>query len=103
MPNICPGCGIPLKSKDNDTKNIWWEYDWWHRICQLKDSGEISLIRQLFEKQDDFDCDPTTAMADAIGQIGHFCNHFNKGKRKEHKIDFARAVERGVRYWEEET
>lgn len=98
----CPGCDKPVKPKDYDTKNIWWRDDWWHRICRLKDSGEYESIRQLFEAQDDTDCDPTTSMADAIGQIGHFCNDFNKGKRKN-RIDFARAVERGVRYWEEES
>ena len=98
---LCPGCNKPVKPEDCDTKNILHRGTEWHRPCAMKDSGEHGAINKVFLMQDDTGCDPTTAMADMIGNIGHFCDAFNKGKRKN-KIDFAEAIRRGVRYWEAE-
>ena len=81
-------------------KSIFWEDGHWHPICQMRQRGEYDTIMALYQLQDD--TDPETRISDLIGQIGHFCDDMNKGKHKALRIDFAAAVERGLKYYEEE-
>ena len=99
---FCPGCNRGTKSKDFDTKLILHDGQYWHRTCRLEASGEYAKILTLFKEQDDHVEDPTTAMADLIGQIGQFVLIHNKDKAQESQIDFPEAVRRGLSYWRDE-
>lgn len=99
---ICPECNKTIREKDTDTKAIWCEDEHWHRVCYLKHSGEYALMLRLLQMQDDPDIDPTTAMADLIGDFGHFSEGFNKGKKRSRRIDFEDSMRRALNYYHEE-
>lgn len=94
MPMICPGCNEPINEEGIATAVKRGE-DYWHRRCECATTVEYGLIEKLFEMQDDFKADPTTAMADLIGNLGLFAD-IRTG------IDFKDAVRRGLKYWREE-
>lgn len=94
---LCAGCGEPINPDDlaYELRAVTRSGKDYHRTCWTKASPEFPLMTQLFEMQDDPDDDPTTAMADLIGNLGHFAT-VRTG------IDFAEAVRRGLTYWREE-
>lgn len=96
----CPRCGRRV-SADPD-KHMVLDNARLHRACAMQETGEYALIDQLFNMQDEPDEDPTTAMADLIGDIGHFAASHNKSKRGGKRIDFEDAVRRGLNYYQEE-
>ncbi len=96
MELICPGCHKPIAEEgiDFETQVVLRGECYWHRVCDLQRRPEWDLMVRLFRKQDDWKEDPNTALADLIGDLGHFADN--------HGIDFEQAVRRGLKYWEEE-
>ena len=91
----CPGCKQPIKNADiGDPKTRLREDRYWHHSCDLKRDPQFPLMEQLFKLQDDSKADPKTALADLIGNLGHFATI--------KRIDFPEAVRRGLGYWEDE-
>lgn len=92
---ICPGCsGLIPEDQQGDPLCIEHRGKQWHRQCRLIASREYNIINLLFQEQDDYKEDPDTALADLIGNLGHFADIQG--------IDFEEAIRRGVGYWQEE-
>lgn len=96
----CVKCNRQIRG-DFDTKAIKGPGGWMHHRCFVKSDGQTELIDALMAKQDDHTIDPTTAMADLIGNLGHYCEAYNRAHPKR-KIDFEDAMRRGLGYWRDE-
>ena len=87
----CPGCKKPVVGGD---PSMYHQNRYWHRTCHLERDPQYDLMDRLFKLQDDYKADSETALADLIGNLGHFATIQG--------IDFAEAVRRGLGYWEDE-
>ena len=94
---LCPGCGkrIPAKDACDPLCILGADNNYWHRVCHLATTPEYGLMERLFRLQDDWKEDPETALADLIGNLGHFATIQG--------IDFEEAVSRGLSYHQAET
>lgn len=100
MAGHCPECG---KRAPGDPKGINYRGDDYHRICQIKTSGQYAAIEVLFRMQDEPDVSPETAIIDMIANIGHFVNTLNRKRRGSNRIDFERAIRCAINHWEVES
>ena len=94
---LCAGCNQPIPEDDCcDPRCTFMDKNkkWWHRACHVATTPEYNLMDRLFRLQDDWKADPETALADLIGNLGHFATIQG--------IDFEEAIRRGLSYWQEE-
>jgi hypothetical protein len=93
---LCAGCQKPVNVDDLafETRAVTRRGKPWHRGCHLQTTKEYHLMDRLFKLQDDWRIEPETALADLIGDLGHFADLQG--------IDFEEAIRRGTKYWDEE-
>ena len=93
---LCAFCDEPIPEDDlaYEMRAVLRNKKPYHRTCWLATTREYSLMERLFRSQDEYKQDPETAMADLIGDLGHYCTI--------NAIDFEEAVRRGMNYWRDE-
>jgi hypothetical protein len=94
--NVCPGCHKVIREADlGDPLTEQVDKRWWHRPCLFATTQEYRLIDRALRLHSDYKADPETALADLIGDLGHYATL--KG------IDFEESMRRGMQFWLEET
>ena len=93
----CSECGKSIKYKDQVVgfRAVCIDGRWRHRWCHFKTSDRYEATKHLFSLQDNHTTNPENAMADLIADLALFS--------RLRRVDFKVAVEKGMRYAEEET